>query len=83
MSKEPIRVVLSAGIASALSCLAKTVGKVLLRAKRGNLTGQTLSNVKLQSSNIKSSPKFKGQTGIVLAFRHLDFNCHLDFDIWG
>ncbi len=20
--------------------------------------------------------------GVVLAFKHLDFNCHLDFDIW-
>jgi hypothetical protein len=27
-------------------------------------------------------PKSKGQTGIVLAFKHLDFNCHLGFDIW-
>jgi len=28
--------------------------------------------------------KFKTQKekGVVLAFKHLDFNCHLDFDIW-
>jgi len=25
--------------------------------------------------------KLKGETGTVLAFKHLDFNCHLDFVI--
>jgi hypothetical protein len=34
---------------------------------------QTPSNAKLQSSNDKE---------VILAFKHLDLNCHLDFDVW-
>jgi hypothetical protein len=36
--------------------------------------------------NQTQSPKDKkldfNDRGVVLAFKHLDFNCHLDFDIW-
>jgi len=31
---------------------------------------------------LKTLNNDKGQRGIVLAFKHLDLNCHLDFDIW-
>jgi hypothetical protein len=36
-----------------------------------NPKSQTISNDKAQMTN-----------GVVLAFKHLDFNCHLDFGIW-
>ena len=39
-------------------------------------------NIKWQSSNVKSSSKTKGQNEVVLAFKHLDFKCHLGFGPW-
>ena len=43
---------------------------------------QTMSNDKAQNPNQKkcSCPIYRAIK--VLAFKHLDFNCHLDFDIW-
>jgi hypothetical protein len=38
-----------------------------------------MTNYKAQMSNQAQNPKYKK---IVLAFKHLDFICYLDFDIW-
>jgi hypothetical protein len=39
-----------------------------------------MTNDKAQMSNKTQNPNEKKE--VVLAFKHLDFNCPLDFDIW-
>ena len=44
-----------------------------------------MTNDKAQMPNKGAMTNYKVQNpkkGVVLAFRHLDFSCHLDFDIW-
>jgi hypothetical protein len=47
---------------------------------------QEMPNDKAQMSNQAQSPRDKeldfNDRGVALAFKHLDFNWHLDFDIW-
>jgi len=39
-----------------------------------------MTNDKAQMSKQAQNPRYEKK--VVLAFKHLDFICHLDFDIW-